>query len=261
MTLERHLIPSCLLKRLAFCSLLLVLLAWTGASRAGICDSPDAPKVYPWTDPSTYARPLRVLPPDYPSAQLKKGVTTKVEATLRINPGGTMNEVLSLKADNGEAAFENAVREVVKHWTFNPYIDCECKPVEFTARLSVWFEIKDSQPAISVSRGEDPPNRYTRAKPLEFLNATEVFKAASTNYPRAARRASGEGEVYALSTINPVTGTVEKVDIQHVEGASEHKPHFARVAVSALSEARYRVTEGDKPPIQTCITVKFRLQK
>jgi TonB family protein len=249
-----------LLRRMLPMPLIAVALA-SAPAWAAICDSPDAPKVYPWTDPSTHARPLRVLPPEYPTAQFKKGITAKVEATLRINPGGTVNEVLNLKADNGDAAFENAVREAVQHWTFTPYIDCECKPVEFTSRQTVWFEIKGGQPAISVSRGENPPAHFTHVKPLSFLNAEEVFKAASANYPRAARRASGEGVVYALSTIDPATGNVEKVDIQYVVGASEHKPHFARVAASALSLARYQVSEGDKPPIQTCITVEFRLQK
>lgn len=240
---------------------LLFLLCWTAAASAGICDSPDAPKVYPWTDPSTYARPLRVLPPEYPSAQLKAGVSAKVEATLRINQGGTFKEVLEIKADNGDAAFESAVREVVQHWTFRPYIDCECTPMEFTARQTVWFEIKDGQPVVSVSQGEAPPKRHTHAKPLRFLNGEEVYKAMTDGFPRLARRTSSEGVVYARVRVDPATGAVSKVDIQHVEARSELVPYFANAALSSLRQARYQIDEDAKPPIQSCITVEYRIQK
>lgn len=243
-----------------FC-LLLPLSIWAGAASGGTCDSPDAPMVYPWTDPSTYARPARVLPPEYPAEQLKKGITAKVEASLRIDENGAVKEVLSIKADSGETAFENAVREAVGQWKFTHFIDCQCTPVEFTSRQIVWFEIRDGQPAISVSRGEDPPRRYTNKKPLKYLNGAEVYKAVSESFPRKARRASQGGVVFALSTVNPQTGEVEKIDIKHVDARADLRHYFSEAAKWALSKARYELTEADKPPIQACITVEYRIQR
>lgn len=240
---------------------LMPFLLLAGTANGGVCDGEDAPISYPWMDPSTYARPLKVLPPDYPATQFQKGVTAKVETVLRISGMGKLLEVVSIKADNGDEAFEKAVREVVGYWTFSGYEDCECKPMDFTARMTVWFEIKDAQPAISVSSEPPQPRKKPAGKPLRISNAQEVAQILSSNYPRIARRHSQQAIVIARIHVNPTTGAVDSIDIQHVEGNKDYQHHFAAAAEFGLRQAQYDVTGVEmKPPLRVCFQVNYRLQ-
>lgn len=227
---------------------------------AGTCDSPDAPLVYPWTDPTTFAKPKGVVPPDYPAAQFKAGVTAQVEAVLRINERGTLKEVLAIKAGNGDEAFENAVRDVVRFWNFESLSNCECKPVEFTARLTVWFEIKDGKPSISVSRGgdvDDLPGLH--AKPLKLVRDAVVFRKISATSPRELRRAGKDAIVYAMLLLKPETGAAESAKIVHVDVDPDYRQYFGATIEEALKQLRYEPFASTQSGlVSSCFVVNFR---
>lgn len=217
--------------------------------------------VYPWTDPTAYARPKGVVPPEYPASQLAAGVTAQVEAALRINERGELKEALAMKADNGDEAFEKAVREVVRYWSFEPFSNCECRPVEFTARLTVWFEIKDGKPSISVSRRADekaPPGLH--AKPLKLVRDQAVFRKIAATIPPGLRRYGKSAIVYSMLTLTPETGVAESARIVHVDVEPELRRFFGPAIEDALKQLRYepfaRTQEG---PARSCFEVVYRV--
>jgi NADH:ubiquinone oxidoreductase subunit F (NADH-binding) len=134
--------------------------------------------------------------------------------------------------------------------------------VDFTARLTVWFEIKEGKPSISVSRHPDPEHRGLYSKPLAMTNAEETQRAILDSFPRAGRVYGKGATVYARATVDQSTGAVSAVDVVQVRTDAHLRRHFAASAVEAIRTAKYDVTGRDpKVPIQSCITVDYRIQK
>lgn len=226
-----------------------------------LCDDPAAPMVYPWSDPTKFATPRMVVPPVYPADRLKNGVTTQVEAILRISGRGFASQVLSIKSGNGDEAFEKAVKDVLRYWEFESYTDCECKPVESTARLTVWFEIKEGKPSISVSSPPPEANPGVHSKPLPLLNEEETRRAVVMSFPRGPRRLGHSGIVYAMSTIANPGGTVESVKIVQVDADKKSATSYATAAAEALKTARYDLSGVDpKQQVRTCYTLTYILK-
>lgn len=247
------------LTRLLHRAALLIVVASSTSAWAYACDSTDTSLVYPWTDPSTFARPRGVVPPEYPPDRLKAGVSTHVEAALRIDEKGELKEVLAMKADNGDELFEKAVREVVRYWSFESFVNCECRPVDFTARLTVWFEIKDGKPSISVSRRvDDQPLPGLHSKPLKIVKDPAFLKKMTATYPLEARRAGKNATVYAMVTLTSATGIAEKARIVHVDTDPAYREYFGARIEEALKSLRYEPVAGESSmTVSTCFQISY----
>lgn len=255
------LLPRDLPLRLVFACVPAFTLWAAMPAQASSCDDPNGPMVFPWTDPSTFATPIGVVPPEYPAEPLQKGITAEVDAVLQISERGTMRKVLSVKASNGDVAFEKAVKDVVHYWNFQPYTNCDCVPVEFTARLKIWFEIKEGKPSISVSSPPPEANPGVHSKPLPLLNEEETRRAVVMSFPRGPRRLGHSGIVYAMSTIANPGGTVESVKIVQVDADKRSATSYATAAAEALKTARYDLSGVDpKQQVRTCYTLTYILK-
>ncbi len=52
-----------------------------------------------------------------------------------------MTEITAMRAQPAQPAFEEAVRDAVRGWTFTKALDAECKPIPAQSRLQVRFDV------------------------------------------------------------------------------------------------------------------------
>lgn len=233
----------------------------------------SAQKTY-YDDPAKWASPKVVLPPTYPADALAKGVTAVVELSLKLTATGRLDSIVEIGSEPKLEVFESAVRDVLKHWTFEQSLDTSCRPVAAQGRLKVWFEIKAGQPSISVTHL--PVTLPANVADLRTVNRAELMEVLAAGYPRQARIDEAEAQVYAKLSVNPVTGETQAVDIVTMSGHPRifkkqtgsaklsNEPtmamRFAYAASVGLKQARYQpgVVKA-QGPISVCEAVDYRL--
>ena len=218
----------------------------------------DCPNVSFSMDARQWAEPKVVVAPEYPAAELAAGLTATVDVEANVSLGARIATIHRVTSEPPNAAFEEAVLKVVKLWGFYRQTNCECMPVPSDVKLRVWFELKDGKPSISISSRSR--NTEARAGAPKLTNRREIMASLSKSYPRSARRAGEEADVYAAVHLEPESGRVREVEIKWVGGANSTKAAFMRAAQTALAEGVYSL-EGvskDVKPI-ACLAVNYRL--
>jgi len=233
-------------------------------------------------DPAKWGTPLSWQLPAYPKALLEQKVTGKVDVLLNVSPEGRMTDVVALRSDPVQPAFEESVREAVRQWTFTKAMNEACKPVATQSRLQVTFEMVNGKPKVDV--GAASAAKIAGRERIEELNRAEVMKALADNYPRDARRMGKMGEVHALLRVDARTGATKSVDIVEVfadnssynpepkmiptSGFSRSEPRssppsiqFSSVAREELEALRFKpVADAGQDTITVCREVIFRMQ-
>ncbi len=233
-------------------------------------------------DPAKWGAPLAWQPPDYPKALLAQQISGKVDALVTVSPEGRMTEITAMRSAPAQPAFEEAVREAMRGWTFTKAMDAACKPVATQSRVQVRFEMVDGKPQVNV--GAAPAANVPGRVFIEELNRTELRKALAENYPRDAVRMRKTGEVHALLHVDARSGVTQSVDIVDVMAdnasynpeprmlptsgmsrtptrSSPASIQFASVAREELAAARFKpVLDAGEPVINVCRKVTFHMR-
>lgn len=233
-------------------------------------------------DPARWGTPFAWQPPAYPKALLDQQVTGKVDLIVNVSPEGRLVDIAAIRSIPAQPAFEEAVREAARDWTFTKAMDAECKPAATRGQIQVRFEIADGKPQVNV--GAISADKKSGRVLIEELNRREVNKALSDNYPRDARRMGKTGEVMALLKVDAKTGETKSVDITEVfadMASTNPEPRmtpvgqnlrtqprtspasiqFSAVAREELAALRFKpVTDAGQDVITVCREVDFRLR-
>jgi TonB family protein len=233
-------------------------------------------------DPAKWGAPFAWQPPEYPKALLEKRVTGMVDVLLNVSPGGRMTDIAALRSDPAVPAFEEAVREAVRGWTFVKAMDAECKSVATQSRLQVRFEMVDGKPNVNI--GAAPAALMPGRIHIQEINRAEVNRALAESYPRSAGRLGKMGEVHALLRVDARTGETKSVDIVEVLAdtqsynpeprmaptstntrlparSSPASVQFASIARDGLAELRFKpVPDSGQDVITVCREVNFLMR-
>lgn len=183
------------MRRSSAAALLLAMLGVPDALAEDIRRWPDKSQVTPFhvDDPSRWGQPSRVVEPAYPKDALAAGLTGYVDVEGRIGARESMEEAV-FKPDSPQSEpFVATLKEVLPLWKFNAPLANDCLPSDERVTTRVWFELKDGQPRISVSRRatsrrKDPEQHqpirkvmpaYPRSMQLDGLEGPSAFERES----------------------------------------------------------------------------------
>jgi TonB family protein len=194
-------------------------------------------------DPALWARPKKVVPPDYPAEALANRVTGYVDADVSLSAEGKVASISSLKSNPPNQAFEASVMNALPKWRFQPTLSDECKPKESSGNVRIWFEIKEGKASISVS------NNYTAdassvlgKRRSAFTNMSSVMRRAAKTFPIAARKGGIEAEIYNVLQIDAKTGNVRNVTAVHISTSADEalRNEFVYASSRALFTATFQ---------------------
>lgn len=275
--------PKLPLSRHAFAAALAALLAVSALTFAAQPVLAQSAVTYYSDDPAKWGTPVTWQAPAYPKALLDQQVTGKVDLIVNVSPEGRLVDIAAIRSTPAQPAFEEAVREAARDWTFTRAMDAECKPAATRGQIQVRFEIADGKPQVNVGAisADKKPGRVL----IEEANRAEVNRAISQNYPRDARRMGKTGEVLALLKVDARTGETKAVDITEVfadnasynpepkmtpVGANQRMQQsrtspasiqFASVAREELAALRFKpVADAGQDTINVCREVAFRIR-
>lgn len=243
--------------RLAYVACILLF-----ASTASIAKSPkedtNCPNVAFDGDAKRWAQPWVVVAPTYPPELLQSGRTGVVDIEAHVPLTARISEIQRISSDPPTPEFEAAVTAVVKNWFFYRETGCDCAPKASDVKLRVWFEIREGKPSVSISSPSTQSATKGIGTPV-LANRSRVAKILQESYPREARRASAQADVYAALRVNPDTGSVDGVEVKWIDSPYSFRRAFERAVTSSLVRADYKVDKAANPWPLACIAVRYRL--
>ncbi|MBL8515997.1 MAG: TonB family protein [Betaproteobacteria bacterium] len=280
-----HATPPRRLITAAFSTMLavpLVAAATTPAATPPSAPSAASAITYYSDDPASWGTPSAWQAPVYPKPLLEQQVTGRVDVLVNVSPEGRVSDIVAIRSQPAQPAFEEAVREAVLNWTFTKALDESCKPTATQGRVQVRFEIADGKPKVDV--GAAPAAKVPGRVFIQEANRSEVNRALVQNYPRDARRLGKMGEVLALLKVDARTGETKSVEIVEVFAdnatynpqpsmtpvgqnqrlrprSSPASIQFATTAREELAALRFSpVAEVGQDTITVCREVAFRIR-
>ena len=212
------------------------------------------------SDPKSWARVKRIVPPTYPSEALEQGVGGIVDVDVLIGVLGYATKIRSINSTPRNQAFEEATRAVVKSWLFNVPQTSRCVPYETVGNARLTFAVVNGAPEIVLSHRASPvivPPKQPVGTP-RWLNADEVRK--SVQYPFRARRSGAQGYVNAMMSVSAENGELLDVEVTHVLAPNAFKQEFSEEVLSALKKAKFEAVPGRKQVLKYCVPFVFRLR-
>lgn len=213
------------------------------------------------SDPQSWARVTRVVEPKYPEAALKEGRGAVVDLEVLVDVLGGVKTVRSISSMPRSPDFEAAVQEILKTWLFSVAKTDRCVPVETVGNVSITFEVRDGKGVVSLTHRKLPPP--TGAKVLfgpRIKNRKEVSEDMQQSYPRSARRAGVQAQVYTLLTVEPATGQVQDIEVTHVITHPDFVRDFTEAARQGMKRTVYTAAEGRTKPWKMCTVAAYRLR-
>lgn len=215
---------------------------------------PCGAEVTQGNDPGRWGSPAVVLPPVYPELALRQGRAGSVDINGVIAENGRLEDV-HYTSDSSEAAdFIAELKEVIPQWSFYAPLDDDCLPRRERVTTTVWFEVVDGKPKISVSRRTHPE--------WKGIKTAEVLERILPKYPRRMMDAGVEATVYSKIEIEP-SGRVESVKSKAFELSSKGGTlqYFERATSEALSKWRFKtLPEGEDAVRVECQSVTYRFR-
>ncbi len=240
--------------------LFLSVLGWAQLSGAQTFVAPTGEEMLFSDDPKDWSRPQTVIPPAYPSAELKAGSAGYVDVEVKVNEIGRVISSRIVKSMPENKAFESATAAQINLWTFHPKLTAECAPTTFVSNVRVWFENRNGEGVISVSGTPStlaPPEK-TAARKAEFLNRKETI--SSVRYPEALRKSGTQANVYSVITVDAATGNAKAVDISWIKATDATeltKLRLSNAIKLPMMDAKFIPTSGSN--YKVCIPFTFRL--
>jgi TonB family protein len=222
---------------------------------------PDsAEEIFFNTDPKSWARVKRIVPPKYPEDAVKNGIGGTVDIEVLIDQIGAVKEIRSIKSTPNNPQFEEATRQVLQHWLFNVSRTNRCVPFETVGEARLNFVVKNGGGEISLThRPYTSPSFEALQAPIKMLNHAEVKNMINDFFPRSARRYGAQANLYALLTVDAKTGETLNVEVTHVITPKGFEESFAKAADAGLRKVKYPLFPGRSESWKTCIDISYRL--
>jgi TonB family protein len=220
----------------------------------------SAEEVFFSTDPKSWARVKRIVPPKYPEGAVKNAIGGTVDIEVLIDEIGAVKEIRSIKSIPNNLQFEEATRQVLKQWLFNDSRTNRCVPYETVGEARLSFEVKNGEGAIFLThRPRIAPSFDAQHAPIKMLNFAEVQDTIHAFFPRSARREGAQANLYALLTIDAKTGETLNVEVTHVITSKGFDVKFTKAAEVGLRKIKYQPFPGRSEPWKTCFEISYRL--
>ena len=230
------------------------LVAMTAAAHAFAGDSvAGEPDAYYGSDPRQWGQPHVIVAPDYPADALASHVTGTVHVSGVIAPMGNLEDIAYSVDPPTATALVDALKEVMPRWVFYPSVAKTCLPSSDRVLTQVWFEIRDGEPHISVSRGGVPAPPEAGASQFKALTRVEP------RYPRQMIREGRQSHVYARMEVD-AAGTVTRVTAKAYPPARGLGP-FETESEEALMLWKFPpAQQGMSRPRILCYDIVYRLR-
>jgi TonB family protein len=222
---------------------------------------PDsAEEIFFNTDPKSWARVKRIVPPKYPEDAVKNAIGGTVDIEVLIDQIGAVKEIRSIKSTPNNPQFEEATRQVLKHWLFNDSRTSRCLPYETVGEARLNFAVKNGGGEISLThRPYIAPTFEAQQAPIKMLNREEVINTTVDFFPRSARREGAQANLYALLTVDAKTGAIINVEVTHVITPNGFEASFAKASEEGLRKVKYPPFPNRSEPWKTCFDISYRL--
>lgn len=194
-------------------------------------------------DPKLWLTLKRVVPPEFPSKALERGETAVVDVELEIDELGYVASIRSIKSNPSNRLFEKSAQDAAKYWLFFAPPNPDCKPTRETGNVRIWFEINGGKPSVSVSsrHSQYVSDRHENQVWREIQNGPVVQNELLLRFPLRARRLHAQAVVFAIISVDAVSGTPTKVTIsQTLVGEKSLTHDFGRATAAGLMVARFQ---------------------
>ena len=208
-------------------------------------------------DPAKWGRATRVVLPDYPAGALAMGAEADVSIKVIINILGGVKSITEIVAKPKLPEFETAVRGVVDKWQFEVPYERACVPSEMTEiDVVLHFTVVGGEPKIFLTHSAKHFAKSAAHRPVRFHNRKSVLE--SVIYPRDARRAGAQANVYTRVTFDPISGSVLETKIARVLTAKGWERSFTNSVLAAMEDAKFEPMPEKSQPVSVCIPFVFR---
>jgi TonB family protein len=213
-----------------------------------------AQEATPLEEKLTVAKPLLIVPPDYPAQALAEGRTAEIRVQGTVTTEGVLESVVFSNRP-GEEDFVEAARAVLKMWRFIPGVDsAACSTVPLDASFRIWIEIKEKEPAIFVSVPATADEKSETKKESAQQKKLTWYRRPQPVFPGSAHRAGVEGMAYVLMRIAK-SGEITEANVL----ASSPVREFGDEAARATRRARYEPFDSSAWGKESiCSQVEFR---
>lgn len=225
-------------------------------SSTGVFAAPTGEAMLYADDPKDWTRPKVVVPPTFPSGELKADKSGYVDIEVQVDEVGKVTSSRVVKSMPENKAFETAALEQVGLWLFHPKLSAQCTPIQSTSTTRVWFETRSNEGVVSVSGAASPS--IPAARQVTMLNRHQTL--SSIQYPQELRRVGAQADLYAVMTVDAATGSTRAVDVSWMQSnskSSHTKTRFKNAAVDSLMNAKFAPVVGNN--YQVCVPLSFRL--
>ena len=224
--------------------------------------SQDAPatapvKRTPAADRIAPPKPRDFHMPLYPASEREAKNTGYVDVAVHVSAEGHLREIKSVTSETRNAAFEEATKDAIAKWRFGPGLK-RCVPVQADASYRVSFEMVDGADRVQARPLLSQPQSADLRREMTAPNRDAMLRRLK--YPQRARLAGARGSVYLLLNVNPVSGTIDGID---VASATSDKPGFeigsSDAAIEVARQFVFTPMPELKAPHRICVPFGFSL--
>ena len=245
------------MQRMRFAGLFLPLITLCAPALSQDAPATAPAQPIPAADRTTPPKPRDFRMPLYPASEREARNTGHADVAVLVSTEGRLQEIKSVTSEPRNAAFEEVTKDAIAKWRFTPGLK-RCVPVQAEASYRVSFEMADgsdrvrARPLLSQLQIADSRREMTAPNKNEMLRTLK--------YPQDARRAGAQGNVYLLLNVNPVSGTIDGID---VASATSDKPGFENgfsdAAIEVARQFVFTLMPELKAPHRICVPFVFAL--
>jgi TonB family protein len=211
-------------------------------------------------DQNAWARVTSMVRPIYPIEAIAKGEGSVVDVNVLVGINGLMKEISLIESTPKNPAFEDAIRDVIKHWQFLVPVAEGCQPAESAGQIRLTFSViaGDGKIVLSHSNARSP-GKGGASPGVVSLNYKEVY--AGIRYPHAARKAGVTAEVWMALTVDLSQGTLISAKSAAVLASKRiYASQFEEAVMEVIQKLKFRPVENYTKPVEVCLPFQFRLR-
>ena len=211
------------------------------------------------SDPKSWARVKRIVPPKYPEAMLMAGQGAVVDIEVQIGKLGFVSEIRSVTAKPANPELVEATRKVLQYWKFNVPSSARCMPIESVGEMSLIFKVLNGEGVITLEHRSEKKLHAKEQKAPKMINRDAITAIALENFPRGARRAGAEAIVYSVLTIDHHTGETLNADVAELITSKGYEKMFTDAAMPALKAIKFEPFADKTAPWKVCMVINFMI--
>ena len=222
-------------------------------------DAPATAPVQPTPaeDRTSPPKPRDFRMPLYPVSEREAKNTGYVDVAVVVSAEGQLQEIKSVTSEPRNAAFEEATKDAVAKWRFQPGHK-RCVPAQAAASYRVSFEMADGADRVQARQLLSQLQIADLRREMTAPNKNEMLR--KLKYPQDARRAGAQGSVYLLLKVNPVSGAIDSVDVASATSdKAGFESNFSDAAIEVLRKFVFTPMPELKASHRICVPFVFAL--